>query len=259
MKENVRVMSMSRIPVRLACGLLLATLAFLSGACDNESDPTAPVDSVITVDANPQTVVVPIGGQGITTITATLRSKNGTRIPDQEISFSTSSGFFDSGFDNPTVTDDQGEAIIDLFIGNAATVTARSGNITGTTQLQTSPGQLTQFLLGVDPTELFTCNDVVTLTASVMDPNGSALPNVLVIFDEVMSTITGTFSPNSQVRTDVSGTATVDWLPGGQCQTKCVAGADPNNLAGNCLLFFVAADSSGAFTSVEQEVTDNIP
>ena len=67
----------------------LALLALATPACESDSDPTAPADSVITVDANPQTVVVPGGGQGFTTITATLRSKNGTRLPDQEVSFST--------------------------------------------------------------------------------------------------------------------------------------------------------------------------
>jgi len=256
MREDDKVKSTARVFVRLACGLFLAVLAFATGACDNDSDPTAPAESVITVDANPQTVVVPSGGQGVTTITATLRSKSGTRIPDQEIAFSTTSGFFDPSFDNPAKTDAQGEAVIDLFIGSAATVTARSGGITGTTQLQTSPGQLDTFILNVEPTELFTCNDELTLTANVLDPNGAGLANVLVIFDEVMSTITGTFAPNSQVRTDVSGTAVTHWTPGGQCNTKCVN--DPNS-TGICVLFFVASDSSGAFTSVEQEVTDNIP
>src|SRR4029453_15761745 len=116
MMGRIRVNSMTRTSVRLASGLLLAVLAFATGACDDDTDPVAPADSVITVDANPQTVVVPPGSQGKTTTTATLRSKNGTRLPDQEMAFSTSSGSFDGSFDNPTTTDDQGEAVIVLFI-----------------------------------------------------------------------------------------------------------------------------------------------
>src|SRR5882672_7545922 len=81
---------------------LLVAAVFGIAACNN-SDPTAPADSTMTVSANPQTVVVPSVGDGQAQITATIRSKNGNRLPDQEVTFSTSAGRLDPAAETPIV------------------------------------------------------------------------------------------------------------------------------------------------------------
>src|SRR5437867_775472 len=71
--------------------LCVAALMLILVTCVTQ-DPTAPEGSMFTVSANPQTVVSQGGLPGRTTVTATLRGKNGTRLPDQEVAFSTTSG-----------------------------------------------------------------------------------------------------------------------------------------------------------------------
>jgi hypothetical protein len=241
----------------MALGLLSAF-----AGCENNSDPTAPADSTITVSANPQTVVVPTGQQGTTEVTATLRSKNGTRLPDQEMTFSTTAGTLVPPAETPLVTDDQGQAKCSLVTTSSATITARSGSISGTTQIQTAPGDLAQFVLAVGPVqELTSCNDQLTLTASVRTTTGDPVAGVLVIFDEVSSSVlTGSFSPGTQRTTDVAGEAVVTWEPNQSCETKCkAAGGDPNTM-GNCGdLSFIASDITGTFESFPVTVFENIP
>ncbi len=253
-------MNESRTRVRaLGC---LAFLALGLAACEG-SDPVAPEGSTITVSANPQTVVVPSGQEGSTLITATLRASNGTRLPDEEIIFSTTAGRLDPPAQTPLTSDDDGQATSTLFTESAATVMASSGSITGTTQVQTAPGSLAQFVLNVMPTELFNCNDMLTLTALVVTTDGVPVQNLLVIFDEVPpSTVSGNFTPGSQVLTGPAGTATVTWTPSlNICARECQAStADPNDpTPGVCTLFFTANDTTDTFESVTQEIIDSIP
>lgn len=253
-------MSMSRVPVRLACGLLLAILAFLSGACDNDSDPTAPADSVITVSANPQTIVVPSVGNGEADVTATVRSKNGTRLPDQEITFSTSQGSLDPLAETPIQTDDQGQAISRLFTRTSATITARSGSITGTTQVQTVTCDLAQFLLSVQPMVIDNCDDTLMLTATIEDVDGDPCENIRVIFSQDPNDmLTGTFSPSSQVSSDAAGLAIATWRANqSQCDSKCTAVRDPNG-TGDCgSLYFTAGDITGTFNSAPVPVLEDV-
>ncbi len=241
--------------------MALALLPAFAG-CENNSDPTAPADSTITVSANPQTVVVPTGQQGTTEITATLRSKNGTRLPDQEITFSSTAGTLVPPAETALISDDQGQAKCSLVTTSSATITARSGGISGMTQIQTAPGDLAQFELLVAPVQVLTnCNDELTLTATVRTTTGDPVAGVLVIFDEDSTTLlAGSFSPGTQRTTDVAGEAVVTWRPSqSQCESKCTDAGDPNG-TGDCgNLIFFASDITGTFESTGVDVIEAIP
>ena len=225
-------------------------------ACDNLNDPTAPEDSTITVSANPQTVVIMGGGSGITTITATLRASNGTRLPDQEVTFSTTAGALTPPAQTPLKTNSAGQVISTLTTSSAATVTASSGSITGQTQIQTAAGNISAILLGVDSQVLTSCGQVLTVTASVIDTIGTGIPGVPVIFTNPMSTVTGSFSPGPQVASDASGNAVVTWMASASsCNLECEASGG----MGTCTLFFRAEDITGSFQSVDVEVIDMVP
>ena len=257
MKSMARERAWRRMAVAaaLALGLGLAR-------CE-DSDPVAPPDSTITVSANPQTVVVPQNGQGTSQITATVRSKNGTRLPDQEVTFSTTAGTLVPPAETPLLTDSDGQSKCLLLTSTSATISARSGSITSTpTQVNTAPGDLAQFILNVSPQVLTACNDTLTLTAQVNTTSGDPVQGVIVVFDEVPpSTLFGNFSPGNQVLTDVNGMAVVMWTPQASiCADECQAAtADPNtNPGGICELVFTASDTVGTFESVPLEVNDDI-
>jgi hypothetical protein len=243
-----------------AAVLILAAAVWLS-ACENEGDPVAPADSTITVSANPQTVIVPTGGgSGSTEVIATLRSKNGTRLEGQEVSFSTTAGTLDPPADTDLETDSQGQARSILVTSSAATVTARSGSITGQTQIQTAPGDLATFVLNVDPTELTSCQDQLDISVDVRTNTGDPAPGILVIFS-ASGELSGTFNP-AQVNSNASGKATSVFTPSGTvCQQQCTsAGADPNNNRdGVCTLFIHAEDVTDTFSASPVQVTESIP
>ncbi|HKY31437.1 MAG TPA: hypothetical protein VJV23_02790 [Candidatus Polarisedimenticolia bacterium] len=240
----------------LAIGLALT-------ACESEGDPTAPADSMIIVDADPQTVIVPSGGGvGATVITATLRSKNGTRLEGQEISFSTTAGTLDPPPGTFLTTDDQGQATSLLTTGTSATVTARSGSITGMTTVQTAPGDLATFILNVDPTVLTSCLDQLDILVNVNTTSGDPAPGVLVIFGTT-GELTGTFNP-TQVSSDENGEAASVFSPDQTiCQQHCTAAAaDPNTMPprdGSCTLSITAEDVTDTFSAVPQVINETIP
>ncbi|HET6372882.1 MAG TPA: Ig-like domain-containing protein, partial [Candidatus Polarisedimenticolia bacterium] len=195
-------------------------------------------------------------------LTATLRSKNGTRLPDQEITFSTSNGTLDPPAETPLKTDNNGQAISLLITASSATITARSGGISGTTQVQTAPGNLAQFLLQVTPEFLETCDDTIMLDVTVRTTTGDPVQGIIVIFDETSdSDLSGTFSPASTVLSNASGIAHVEWTPNDQvCARECQAAtSDPNSITpGDCVLRFGATDTTDTFGSNEVEVLDEI-
>ncbi len=241
-------------------------------------DPVAPPDSIITMSASPQTVVVPKSGCPPkppdcrmridpndvcrTRLTATVRSKNGSRLPDQELIFSTTGGELFPCSETQMLTDGNGQATSVLFTNQAATVTGRSGGNTGTTQVQTTTEAVSQVLLDVENTDLSgatlnQCVDTLDLVATVLGVTGAPVELATVLFDETASsTITGNFVPSGgQDVSDVNGEALVKWSPGSsQCASVCMA--DPNS-AGICTLSFTA--SVGSVKSVEVPVADNIP
>jgi len=246
----------------LAAGGALAAAGFLAG-CENDSDPVAPEGTTITVSASPQTVIVPAGGlPGTSTITATLRSENGTRLPNQEITFFTSAGTLTPSAQTPLKTDSNGQAVSLLSTTTSATVTASSGSVEGSTQVQTAPGDLAPFILNVSPGTITACNQTLSLMATVVTTSGDPVSGVLVIFDETSdSNLVGDFINGSQVLTDAQGVAATTWTPSPSvCSSQCqVAAGDPNNPygLGVCILRFFAQDSGGNFPSTNVTINDN--
>jgi hypothetical protein len=241
-----------------AAAACVTLLALAAAACES-SDPVAPADSILTVSANPQTVLVPRGG-GVASadITATLRSKNGTRLPDQEVTFSTTAGDLDPIADTPILTNSDGQAKSTLRTNQAATVTARSGGISGTTQILTTPSIVSQVLLNVENQDppfdqaLHTCADKLDLTATVRDPNSKPVIGVTVVFSQT-GNLNGSFT-SSQGSTDPNGEVLTTWNAGSNCTALCVGAGDPNV---PCTLTLTA--TSGGMTSFPVSVADNIP
>jgi len=247
----------------LQAGALLLAAGLWLAACDS-NDPTAPADSTITVSANPQTVVVPSGSEGVTDITATLRSKNGTRLPDQEVTFSTTAGELVPPAQTPVLTDSDGQAFSTLSTPTSATITAQSGGISGTTQIQTVSCDLATITLESatqDPgrtNELIACDDEVTFTATVEDTNGDPCVNVRVEFKEDAANILkGNFPSGNQDSSDAAGLAVVTWRPGSTCEEKCESSATSTGICGD--LLFTASDALGAFRTNPVTIHDNIP
>jgi len=256
-KEHVT--TMRRAAMRAAGAvLILAALVPALISCES-SDPVAPADSTITVSANPQTVIVPSGGgAGATQITATLRSKNGTRLPNQEISFTTTAGTLDPPADTFLETDDDGQARSILITSSSATVTARSGSITGQTQVQTAPGDLAQFILNVSPDFLSSCNDQLEVEVQVRTTSGDPAPGVLVILS-TSGGLTGSFNP-TQTNSDAAGLVTAIYSPPNDCEQKCSLVTDPNSpTGGDCTFFIEASDLTHTFDAVPFQIDDQIP
>src|SRR5882724_1813672 len=191
----------------LAGGLALGLVTLVTCA---RQDPIAPDGSVISVSANPQTVVVQGGVAGQAHISATLRSKNGSRLPDQEVVFSPSAGTLTPPAQTSVITDSQGQATSVLSTTVSATVTAFSGSISGSTPVNVVSGNLSSVTLDAIPQSLSTCTDTVALTATATDVNGDGVAGVTIVFATTSisgrNLIQGSFSP-TQPKTDVNGEA----------------------------------------------------
>ena len=188
-----------------------------------------------------------------------LRSKNGTRLPNQEISFTTTAGTLDPPADTFLETDDDGQAASILITGSSATVTARSGSITGTTQVQTAPGDLAQFVLNVTPDFLSSCLDQLDVVVEVNTTTGDPAPGVLVIFS-TSGELSGSFNP-TQTNSDAAGLATATFSPNtNSCQSQCTSTGDPNApTPGDCTFFIEASDLTHTFDAVPFQIDDEIP
>ncbi|HEY3175317.1 MAG TPA: hypothetical protein VGK94_06090 [Candidatus Polarisedimenticolia bacterium] len=247
---------------RAAPGILgIAVLILGAPACENNSDPIAPSDSIITVDADPQSLVVPTGTRETAGITATLRSKSGARLPDQEMTFSTTLGDLVPAAGTLFLTDENGQARCTLSTSQTTTVTARSGSVTGSTQVQTTPVAIGNVVLAVenaDPSatcgsqEPCDCDDMLRLTATVEDPNGKPAGAVKVEFHLLTP-----LDPNSSTgpinipggTTENNGEFATTWRPDSQeCNNKCTG-------LNICTWTFTA--TAGSFTSNQVIVTES--
>jgi hypothetical protein len=203
-------------------------------------------------------VLLDPNGEGRTTVTATVRSKNGTRLPDQEVTFSTTNGSLDPPAESPVITNSDGQASSLLITPTSATVTARSGSISGTTQVTTVTGNIGSFVLDVQPQSLGFCSDELAIEVTVLDVNGDPLEGISVEFKQQGSSrLTGTFVPPADV-TDASGTILATWSPDSTLCSSCTDVGDPNGpgICGD--LFFVACTSSCSIQSNVVRVTEDI-
>jgi len=252
--------------VLAAFGAAAVLLSFAT--CVNQ-DPTAPEGSTVTVSANPQNVTSNGVIDGRTTITATVRGKNGTRLPDQELLFSTTQGNLTPPAQTPIITDSRGQAKSFLDTHANATVTATSGTITGTTVVSVARSPF-QLVISLDSLDLTSCSDSVTITVTATDPNGDPVDNITLVFKQLDppagdNKLTGNFVP-PQVKTgDVAagfqpGEAETIFTPDSNCPKNCDTTFDPNapNM-GMCVVVLQASDGSGANTSQTETLTESIP
>lgn len=244
-----------------AAALVLAAACLV--ACES-SDPVAPEGSTITVSASPQTIPVPSGGgTGTSKITAVVRGKNGTRLPDQEVTFTTSAGTLDPAAQTILTTNDDGVAKSVLTTTATSTVTAFSGSITGNTTVNIVTGDLANITLSADVQTLSTCSDEVELTANAADPNGDGVQGVAINFRKTVPSgfneLKGSINP-TQPRTDSFGDAVAIFTPDqNSCTSRCSA-SDPNAPNGGaCRVDITAADITGTFVSGPVVIDENTP
>lgn len=240
----------------------LAIAAVFLVTCDNQ-DPLAPEGSTITVSASPQTIPIIGGGAGNSTITATVRGKNGTRLPDQEVTFNTSQGTLDPPAQSPLITDDQGQATSTLITNSTATVTAFSGSISGNTTVNVVTGDLSNITVSLDVSTIQNCSDTVEVTASAADVNGDGVTGVVITFKTKVpngfNELKGNFNP-TQPRTDLNGEAVTTFTPDPViCSQKCSASAQPAPPNGGaCAIDITAQDISGTFISPSVRIDENV-
>ncbi len=242
------------LAVAFAAGAL--TAGVLMVGCEN-SDPTAPEGSMITVSADPQTV---LPGQ-ISTITATLRSSNGTRLPDQEVLFSTTAGALVPKAQTAILTNDAGQAVSDLITPASATVTATSGSVSGNTSVTVSGCALSGLTLQLNPQTISSCATEVDVTVTAIDTNGDPCEDLIIrirILDPLSgeTKLPGNLNATSGVTSDLGEFATKFIPDNTTCLQDCRA--DPNQ-TGNCEVDFLAEDSSGSINSGRVTLGENIP
>lgn len=239
--------------------ILLAAGATLS--CVN-SDPTAPEGSTITVSADPQTVQPGIDSK----ITATVRSMNGTRLPDQEVIFTTTTGTLNPPAQTARTTDNNGQVSCVLSTDQTATVTASSGTITASTTVNVISCNLQTIIINSSLQTISSCLTTVGLTVEALDTNGEACAGVAVkiVTDTVptgFNELTGSLSPAAQGVTDPMGMFTATFSPDQtQCQADCSLVSNPMATNGGaCEVIFVAETISGSNPSSPAIVTESIP
>jgi len=260
----------------VAQAFFLAACAFTLVTCVSQ-DPLAPEGSTVKVSANPQSVVSTAGNPGCTTLTATLRGKDGVRLPDQEVTFSTTAGrlcFVDKqcppqnpGNDCPPpetglVTDDDGQASMHLETNQSATVTAQSGSVSGTTTVNVISGNLSNISITATPQVMGDCAESVDLEVTADDPNGTGVSGLRITF--LKESLSGTtqmmvnISPANPL-TDGTGFATATLtMDSNFCNSKCTA-SDPNApFGGACGLGLRATDPSGSVISNLEQISESI-
>jgi hypothetical protein len=181
--------------------LTLALSALIASACD-KATPTAPAGSTLSITATP--VEISANGTSTVIVTATRGNGGGPVTPGTEIRLSTTVGTIDevvttdaSGVARATLRGDgrTGTAKVTASSGaaTAVNVEVKVGATAERINLSTSPSSV--------PVEE---NAVITVTATVRDNQGQALPNAGVVFGAEV----GQFDNNGIVRTNSNGQAT---------------------------------------------------
>ncbi len=250
---------MSSVFVKAALAAsLLAGGALFFPACE-DSDPTAPQGSTITVSASPSTV----GPNEDSTIKAILRSGSGTRLPDQEVTFNTNAGRLDPPAQTPILTDDNGVAVSVLMdLTRTATVEAQSGTVAGSVTVTFQTCNVSEILLNIVPQNIGSCTGPqaeVEVTATVLDSQGIRCTGTPVVFNvdhpsSGLNFLSGTIIPQQGV-TDANGELQATFTPGVACGTDCVA-TGPNG--GACEADFTATDTSGNVVSPVVTLSETI-
>jgi len=241
--------------------MFLASGVVLTASCRG-SDQVAPEGSTITLAANPATIVIATpGGTGSSDVIATVYSAAGVPQEDQDVRFSSTAGsLLTPPPDNqpaaniPISTDNLGNAHVVLTTTVNTTVTARSGNATGTLSLSTVNGNLNAITITqvtgvtgcIDGDTISNCSDSICVRARAVDDTGSGIAGVVIVLTlENPSPDFAVFfnAPGNQLTTDASGFVNTSFkLNSSNCANPCAA---PDS----CEADMVAALSSGEFPS----------
>jgi hypothetical protein len=259
-----------------ACAGVLALLG-----CES-SERIAPEGATVTVAATPTTIVLGSGAEclsllnvaecGTAQVIATVSSKIGVPLPDQDVRFSSTAGLLftgtvsnpDPASNLPIRTDEFGNAVVNLITSTTTTVTARSGAASGMLTLNTVQGNLSRITLNVDTTSagctmsttnVTSCSQTICFEAVAEDDTGAGIDGVLIVFALQNNTIgdntfNGQFTP-MQVTTANGGVARTTFAPDSTCAAEC-------GMNKSCQAEVVAS-TQGGFQSVPVPLTINIP
>jgi hypothetical protein len=215
----------------------MAGALILAAACDH-SEVVAPDGSTITLAATPATILLSKGSQAEkVTILATVRDSIGVPLPNQDVRFTTNSGFLTPQAGTPVPTDDIGNAVTVLDGAKATTaITAQSGKATANISLQTVTCNIQSIALSESQLNFTTCNPAdaggsFDLTATVTDTSNNPCQGIQIKFESTVPNPPDTdvglsISPGS-VTTDTNGEAKTTVTLAGDCVGKCT-GKDCN-------------------------------
>lgn len=277
---------MTTIPRRSLLRALALFLLVVVAACES-SDKIPPEGSTMTVAANPATIplaatqdcvdLLGVTNCGTAGIVATVASKIGVPLPDQDVRFSSTAGRLFLGSPSspidaaniPISTDKFGNATVNLITSTTATVTAKSGAASGTLTISTVSGNLSSITLNLDTTStgcnpsesLQSCSQTLCYVAKAVDGTGKGIQGIVLNF-QLQNNIfngnelKGTFV-NSAVTTDANGQAPSQFTPdGGTCPTNCSASANPPK---SCQAEVIVTTQGGGFQSNIRTITVQAP
>jgi hypothetical protein len=188
--------------VRLACALSAASALALVVACE-KVPLLAPSGSTITLTSSATTLPV----NGTTTIIAQVLEASGSAPHSgTDVTFTTTLGTIQP---SEVSTDTGGRAIVTFNAGNAsgtAVITALSGGASVSTanavKILVGTAAVGRVIVSANPVLVPATGGSSTVSATVLDINGNALPSALVTF----STTSGTLS-TAAASTDINGSA----------------------------------------------------
>lgn len=248
---------MTRLTKRYSQWAAAAFLAAALAGCQ-ESDVVAPDGATISLNANPATIVLAGGVQDPNkpvTIIATVSNSIGVPLPGQDVRFTTTSGVLTPTAGTPVETDSFGNATTVLTEARqSSTITAKSGKVSQTLQLQTAPCALNVIVLSPSslPLEENCNNQEFPVTAEAFDTAGDKCKGIQITFKitvpDANTDVTGTFDPTAEP-TNSDGLATSTLKIASDCNAKCV---DKNY---DCTGFITA--TSGSVESNRVDIEDN--
>jgi hypothetical protein len=230
----------------VVCAVILAL-----GACES-SERIAPEGSTVTVAGTPATIVLGSSAEclsllnvtecGTSQIVATVSSKLGVPLPEQDVRFTSTAGLLFTGtisspdplLNEPVQTDDFGNAVVNLITSTTTTVTGRSGAASGMATLNTVAGNLSRITLIVDTIsagctmstdDVTSCSQTICFEAKAEESDGTGIDGVSVAFELRNNTVgentfDGNFTP--QVRTTSSGGfSRTSFTPDSTCPAEC--------------------------------------
>lgn len=237
---------MMRVPSR---GVLTALLALQAGCGGTESpaEPETPVATTVTLSST----TLSFSSLGETQqLTATVVDQNGATMAGASVTWTTSGS---------SVASVSSTGMVAAVAVGTATITATSGSATGTASVTVVQVAAT-VTLSPSPLVLAGPGDAVTVTASVMDAEGSEIASPILSWssdDEGIATVNGVGLVTAVAVGDA--TVTVEASSGGQTVTGqlsiTVVAPNPNLLNGT---YTGGSASAVAITWYDTDGTENV-